>query len=107
MDLLEQHPSLLASIHSSLLSPSFSWFLWEVVVSATAGLHQEHQGVSPACRVGVPSDHEYFSSQGGRLLPAGAVDYHHVWKDLLLCLQHVYLAQSAGEMVNRLALQGH
>ena len=101
---LEQQPATLAAIRSSFFSPGFCWFLWEAMASATAGLHQKLQGVSPACEVGVPGDHADFASPRGTASPAAA-EYTELRRHLLDCLQFIHLTQPAEQITRCLVSQ--
>ena len=95
---LEQQPAAtLAAIRSSFFSTGFSWFLWDVVGSATAGLHHQCNGVSPACGLGVPGDHAAFASPTGTtLLPP--VAFTQVENYILDCLEFIHLIQPAEQV---------
>ena len=95
---LEQQPVALASIKASFHSVEFRTFLWNAVASTTAMLHLKYQGVSQACKVGVPGDHGAFTNHKGDL------EYGQIWRGLLNCLQVVYLAQPAEVVTEQLLL---
>ena len=101
---LEQQPATLAAIRSSFLSPGFSWFLWDVVGSGTAGLHQKHKGASPACGVGVPGDHVAHASSRGAIVLETA-EFMQVDNYLLDCLQFIHLTQPAEQVTRCLVSQ--
>ena len=85
---LGQQPATLAAIWSSFNGSGFHWFLWDALASFTAGLHQRHQGVSPACGERVPGDHAAFVSptNTSSLSTAGFVL-------LFDCLQFIHIAE--------------